>query len=75
MGNNSDNPSYSRTRYILIGLLAVVGLYLVIDHGRHLAPYFPFVFLLGCLFMHLFMHGGHRGHDTHVHERGGDTKR
>ncbi|HEY4520908.1 MAG TPA: DUF2933 domain-containing protein [Candidatus Paceibacterota bacterium] len=30
-----------------------------------MAPYFPFVFLLGCLFMHLFMHGGHGGHGGH----------
>jgi Protein of unknown function (DUF2933) len=49
-------------RSILIGLLVILGLYLVIDHGQHLAPYFPFTFLLGCLFMHVFMHKGHGGH-------------
>ena len=48
--------------WTLIALLIVVGLYLVIDHGQHLVPYFPFVLLLGCLVMHLFMHGGHRHH-------------
>ncbi|HEY4527294.1 MAG TPA: DUF2933 domain-containing protein [Candidatus Paceibacterota bacterium] len=55
-------------RHVLIGSLIVIGIYLVIDHGQHLAPYFPFVFLLGCLFMHLFGHGRHGGHGgSHEH--------
>jgi len=60
--------NYQAIRWVLIGLLVVLGLYLVVDHGQHLAPYFPFVFLLGCLFMHLFGHGGHghgHSHDEH----------
>ena len=57
---------YTTVRYVLSGLLVIAGLYLLIDHGQHLAPYFPFVFLLGCLFMHLFMHGDH-GHGSHNH--------
>lgn len=63
MDNHTDNSSYLRTRYILIGLLAVVGIYLIADHGQHLLSYLPFAFLLGCLFMHLFMHSSHGGHD------------
>lgn len=46
-------------RITLVTLIALSGLYLVVDHGQHLAPYLPFTFLFGCLFMHLFMHGGH----------------
>lgn len=52
----------STIRWVLGILLATAGVYLVIDHGEHLAPYLPFTFLLGCLVMHLFMHGGHGGH-------------
>ena len=63
MANQTNNSSYLRTRYILIGLLVVVGIYLIIDHGQHLLPYIPFAFLFGCFFMHLFMHKGHGGHD------------
>lgn len=59
------NPKTIRTGLII--LLIATGAYLVIDHGQHLAPYFPFVFLLGCLFMHLFMHGSHGGHDHTNH--------
>ena len=65
MDNRANNSSYLRIRYILIGLLVIVGIYLVVDHGQHLAPYLPFAFLLGCLFMHIFMHGGHVGHGGH----------
>lgn len=63
-------------RWLLIALLVIAGLYLVADHGQHLIPYLPFAFLLGCLVMHLFMHGSHgdqnngdnsRDHQGHNH--------
>ncbi len=50
-------------RYLIIILLAVAGLYIALDHGQHLVPYLPFAFLLGCFFMHTFMHGGHNNHE------------
>lgn len=51
-------------RWILVLLLIIAGLYIVVDHGQHIASYLPFAFLLGCLFTHLFMHRGH-SHDDH----------
>lgn len=60
----NNNNSSSPIRNILIILLVIGGIYLVIDHGQHLLPYLPFTFLLGCLVMHLFMHGGHSGHGS-----------
>lgn len=63
MHNHNNNSSHSGIRYILIGLLVIAGVYLIVDHGQHLLPYLPFTFLLGCFFMHMFMHGGHGGHD------------
>lgn len=68
MDNHKNNQSNPRTRYILIGLLVISGVYLVTNHGEHIAPYLPFTFLLGCFFMHLFMHGSHGSHGGH----GGD---
>ncbi|OGG50434.1 hypothetical protein A2704_05870 [Candidatus Kaiserbacteria bacterium RIFCSPHIGHO2_01_FULL_54_36b] len=59
--------NYQTVRWVLIGLLVITGVYLVIDHGQHLAPYLPFAFLLGCLFMHLFGHGSHDAHDHRDH--------
>ena len=48
-------------RWTLVALLVLAGGYVFIDHGQHAARYLPLAFLLGCLFMHLFMHGGHGG--------------
>jgi hypothetical protein len=68
--NHNSSLSRSRIRWVLIGLLVVVGIYLVADHGQHLVPYLPFAFLLGCFFMHMFMHGGHGGHSGHNNHSG-----
>lgn len=57
-----------RVRWILVTLLVLTGGYILVDHGQHLAPYLPFAFLLGCLFMHIFLHRGHGDHSGHGHE-------
>jgi len=54
-------------RWALIVLLVFAGGYVFIDHGQHVARYLPLAFLLGCLFMHLFGHGGHGDHSGHGH--------
>ena len=51
--------------WILIGFLLVAGYFLVMEHRAHLGGvlyYLPFLLLLACPLMHLFMHHGHRGH-------------
>jgi len=65
MDNHTHNSSPFNIRWILIGLLIIAGVWLIIDHGQHLVPFLPFAFLLGCLIMHLFMHGSHGGHSNH----------
>ncbi len=60
--------SYKTIRTLLVALVLMSGAYLVIDHGEHLAPYLPFAFLLGCLFMHLF-HGSHARHSEESAEK------
>lgn len=48
---------------ILVSLvLAAVGLYLLLSHTGHVLAAAPYLILLGCPLMHLFMHGG-----THKH--------
>ena len=44
------------------GLAIVLGGYLVIWHGAHLAAVLPFLVLAACPLMHIFMHGGHGHH-------------
>ena len=45
-----------------LAFAAVAGFYLWIEHRAHLFGVLPFLLLLACPLMHLFMHHGH-GHD------------
>lgn len=75
------NPGHLRqssapaTRYLtwLIWILfAIAAAALVIDHRAHLFGVLPYLLLLACPLMHLFMHHGHR----HRHrEHGADSLR
>ena len=47
---------------LVFGAAALLGGYLVIWHGAHVAAALPFVVLLACPLMHIFMHGGHGHH-------------
>ena len=74
-GNLSRSRS-SIAKLVLVGFMIVAGYFLFTEHRAHLGGvlyYLPFLFLLACPFMHIFMHGGHgsRDHDTHD----GDTRK
>lgn len=51
----------TRGGIVLIGFLAVAGFYLVTEHTAHVFGALPWLLILGCLLMHLFMHHGHGG--------------
>lgn len=56
---------------LLVAALAG-GFYLVTEHQAHLFGVLPYLILLACPLMHLFMHkghghGGHGGHGGHRH--------
>ena len=56
-----------RSRYA-IGLLvmgAVAAYFLMSEHRAHFFGALPFLLLLACPLMHVFMHGGHGGHGGH----------
>jgi hypothetical protein len=61
----------SRLTWVLLGLIAIGGFFLVTGHTAHALSVLPYVLLLLCPLMMLFMHGGHGGHggsDHHDHE-------
>lgn len=43
--------------------LAVLGIYLFMSHTGHVLSALPYLLLLACPLMHLFMHHGHRHDD------------
>ncbi|WP_262271694.1 DUF2933 domain-containing protein [Microvirga yunnanensis] len=42
--------------------LAALGIYLFATHTGHILAALPYLLLLACPLMHLFMHGGHGHH-------------
>ncbi|HLA02181.1 MAG TPA: DUF2933 domain-containing protein [Aestuariivirga sp.] len=48
--------------WVVLGLAILLGGYLVIWHGAHLAAALPFLVLAACPLMHIFMHKGHGHH-------------
>jgi len=57
-----------------IGLIGAASYFLLMEHRQHVFEYLPFLILLACPLMHVFMHGGHGGHGGHgsheSHEQG-----
>jgi hypothetical protein len=66
MTHETQPPSVAwyRTRggQTLLVLLGVAGIYLLAEHWAHAAPYLPWLIILACPLMHVFMHRGHGGH-------------
>lgn len=52
----------SRQGLALLAFLAVAGYFLWTEHRAHVIAVLPWLLLLACPLLHLFMHGGHGGH-------------
>jgi len=67
--NNSDHHGeswlFSRTGILTLGALAILALLVYSGHSAHLLGYAPFLLILACPLMHVFMHGGHGSHGNH----------
>lgn len=52
----------STTGLVTIAFLAIGAFFLVTEHRAHIIPWLPWLILLACPLLHVFMHGGHGGH-------------
>ena len=60
---------FSPTGVVTICVVAILGFLIYEGHGAHLLGYAPYLLILACPLMHIFMHhGGHGGRDHHDHE-------
>ncbi len=50
---------------VLLVLAGVLGFFLFTEHRAHLFGVLPYLLVLACPLMHLFMHHGHGGHHRH----------
>jgi hypothetical protein len=60
--------AFWRTRYAVgfVAFAAIAAYFLWEEHRAHLLGALPFLFVLACPLMHVFMHHGH-GHNRHAH--------
>ena len=59
---DNDGAMKSKANIALTVFLIIAAFFLVTEHRAHLSgwlPYWPYLLLLACPLMHLFMHGGH----------------
>ena len=70
--DSESAPPFWGSRYAL-GLLvfgAIAAYFLLSEHRAHFFGALPFLLLLACPLMHMFMHGGHGG--GHGHRANGE---
>ena len=71
---HGEHPAPRGYNWIYIAFLAVAAFFLLSEHLAHLLGALPFLLLLACLLMHLFMHHGHEAHDGHDENSGKSEK-
>ena len=65
----SDPKSFWRSRYAIgfVVFAAIAAYFLLSEHRAHFLGALPYLLILACPLMHVFMHGGHgdhaQGHD------------
>jgi hypothetical protein len=66
MNTKPDDHAQHRPKpgfvWIPVVLIAVLGYFLIMEHWAHIVPWLPWLILLACPLMHVFMHRGHGGH-------------
>ena len=66
-GEHSNRRGFwrSKTALALTGFAVIAGFLLLSEHRAHALGYLPFLLILACPLLHIFMHGGHGGHSGH----------
>lgn len=55
----------SRPAIVLLGFGSIAVFLLLSEHRAHFLGVLPYLLLLSCPLMHVFMHRGHHGHHGH----------
>ena len=73
--HHPEQPWY-RTPFglILCGFLLIAAFFLLTEHTAHVLGALPYLLLLACPLMHLFMHHGQGGHHDSTHNNPRDRE-
>lgn len=71
MTDEHETKHLSRGKWVFYGFLAIAGLLMFTEHRAHVLGILPFLILLACPLMHIFMH---HGHGNHIHHTQHDEK-
>ena len=64
----SERSFWTSRAFLVCAAFLVIGLILLwTEHMAHALGYLPYLLILACPLMHMFMHGGHGGHGGHAH--------
>jgi hypothetical protein len=63
----------SRTGIVLLVFLAIAAFFLITEHTAHVLGVLPFLLVLLCPLLHLFLHGRHGG--GHTSHEGNSSRR
>ena len=69
MSDSHETQHSHRARWVFYGFLAMGGVLLFTEHRAHLLGILPYLILLACPLMHMFMHHGHDEGGQHDHHR------
>ena len=72
MSNKSGSFWSTPTGWAALGLIGAASYFLLVEHTQHFFEYLPFLILLLCPLMHVFMHGSH---GKHGHEESADQEK
>ena len=70
---NHESWWFSRTFFVTIGVLLILEFLIYTGHSAHLLGALPYLLLLACPLMHIFMHGGHH-HGSGPNDNGNETQ-
>lgn len=60
--DGKQRSRFTATNIALVGFMAIAAFYLIAEHRAHLLGWLPWLIILACPLLHIFMHGGHGGH-------------
>lgn len=70
---NTGDTQKRKINLVMWIFLGFIAYFLITEHWAHVVPYLPWLILLACPLLHVFMHGGHGhgsdhgSHDNHSH--------